>query len=414
MLKRLLPDPERPTPDDIAMSRPFFLILYLVMAGGYLAVLLSDASLREPARLALFTALMLAQGALYWLSESRTTFRRRWLAYFVGQGALTFAIGLLTHGHWLILALYMALMGQAAGMLWPNLRAIALTVFICLGLLTLNLIVSWGLQEFVQFLPLIGPMLAFVLTYVVLFVRQAEARERAQALLRELEAAHRQLQEYAARVEELTVSRERQRMAQELHDTLAQGLAGLILQLEAADSHLESGNPARAQAVIQQAMQRARTTLHEARRAIHALRPTALEQGSLIDALGREVDQFAATTGLRTTFDVDADSLVVPPEVAQDILRIVQESLSNVARHARASHVLVRLAQSSEGFQVLVQDDGVGFDPAEGLERPGCFGLAGMQERAQRVGGVLRVESAPGRGTRVVLEIGETVRRMEG
>jgi signal transduction histidine kinase len=154
-------------------------------------------------------------------------------------------------------------------------------------------------------------------------------------------------------------------------------------------------------------MQRTRATLHEARRAIQALRPAALERGNLIDALGREIDQFSANTGIRTTFDVADGPIDVSPEMAQDILRIVQESLSNVTRHADASHVLVQLAQSREGLQVVVQDDGVGFDPGEGLERPGCFGLAGMQERALRVGGALEVESARGRGTRVVLSVGE-------
>jgi len=93
--------------------------------------------------------------------------------------------------------------------------------------------------------------------------------------------------------------------------------------------------------------------------------------------------------------------------MAQDILRIVQESLTNVSRHAHASHVLVRLAWSSGGLQVMVQDDGVGFDPAQGLGRPGCFGLAGMQERARRLGGELWVESELGRGTKVMLRIEE-------
>jgi signal transduction histidine kinase len=93
--------------------------------------------------------------------------------------------------------------------------------------------------------------------------------------------------------------------------------------------------------------------------------------------------------------------------MAQDILRIVQESLSNVARHAQASYVRVRLAENGDGLVVVVQDDGIGFDPAEGLERPGCYGVAGMQERARRLGGALRVESAPGEGTRVILRIEE-------
>jgi len=223
-------------------------------------------------------------------------------------------------------------------------------------------------------------------------------------MVQELEIAHRQLQEYAAQVKELTISQERERMARELHDTLAQGLAGLILQLEAADSHLETGNSERAQAVVQQAMGRARMTLHEARRAIQALRPMALEQGNLIDALGREVDQFVADTGTHATFEVEGGLFDVPPDLAQDALRIVQESLTNVAHHAQASRVRVRVTRSEGAYQVVIQDDGVGFDLNDELEQPGRFGIAGMRERAQHMGAILHVASAPGEGTRITLE----------
>jgi NarL family two-component system sensor histidine kinase YdfH len=244
-----------------------------------------------------------------------------------------------------------------------------------------------------------------VLIYVLLYIRQVQAREEAQNLLHELETANRQLSEYAAQVEELTISQERQRMARELHDTLAQGLAGLILQLEAADGYLEGGNQAQARTVVQQAMQRARTTLQEARRAIQALRPEILEQGNLVDALGHEVDQFAATAGIRATLEVSGEPPEAPAGMTLDILRIVQEALSNVGRHAQAGHVWVRLSRDDGALQVLVQDDGLGFDPAAGRQRPGCFGLAGMQERAERIGGSLQVESEPGQGARLVLRV---------
>jgi len=409
MSRRSSSDAKRSNHDEKTLTQPFFLILYLVMTGGYLAAVLSDPSLRELARLALFTALMLMHGVLYRLSEHHIVFRRRLPAYFAVQAALAFSIGLLTRGHWLTIALYLALTGQFGGTLWPNVRAIVLAVLTCFALLFLNMVMFLGLWESIQFSLVLAFLFAFVVVYVVLFMRQAEAREQAQMLLRELESTHRQLQEYAAQVEELTLGRERERMARELHDTLAQGLAGLILQLEAADSYLESGDLARAQAVVQQAMQRARATLHEARRAIRALRPTALEQGNLTDALGQEIDQFAATTGVRTTFEVNGSPHGVSPEMAQDILRIVQESLTNVARHAQAGHVLVRLTGGDGGLQLMIQDDGVGFDLSESLERPDCFGLAGMQERASCWGGVLQVDSALGKGTKVTLKMGNLV-----
>jgi NarL family two-component system sensor histidine kinase YdfH len=399
--------------EEIAGSWPFFALVSLVIAGGYITALLSNQSLRELPRLAVFTMLILLHGGLYWFVGFLMT-ARRWLpAYFVVQGALAFAIGLLTPGHWLGIALHMSLAGLLIGALWPNLRASILAAVICFALLVLNLAVSsWNPHAIIEFLPLVGFMLMFVFVYVTLLVQQVEARQQAQRLLRELEAAHQQLQDYANQVEELTISQERERMARELHDTLAQGLAGLILQLEAADSHIESENVPRAQAVVQQAMQRARTTLDEARRAIQALRPSALEEGGLIHALQREIDQFTATTGVPTTFD-GADSLPeLPADLAQNILRIVQESLTNAARHADASHVLVQIVADAGKLQVIVQDDGVGFDLNEGMERPGCFGLAGMYERAERVGGELDLESTPGKGTKVVLNMGSELEKM--
>ena len=397
--------------DDVAEAWPLYLMLYLVMAMTYVMVLVDEPSVRQPGPLALFTALMLAHGVLHWFSprlnaDPGLSRRGLWtLAYVIVQGGIVFAMGHMTQLQGLIMGLYFALAGEMAGILWPDLRAIALTASFYVGLLILNIVGVWSFKALVQFSFVIGSLLVFVLVYVAAFIRQIEARERTQKLFQELELAHGQLQEYAAQVEELTISQERERMARELHDTLVQGVAGLILQLEAVDSHLESGNPDRAQAVVQQAMGRARTTLHEARRAIQALRSTALERASLIDALGREADQLAASTDIRTTFEVETGSPDLPPEAAQDILRIVQESLSNVARHARASHVHVRLARGDDGLEVVVQDNGVGFDPVQGLQRPGCFGLAGMQERAERIGGVLQVESERGEGTRVILSV---------
>ncbi len=193
MSQRSSSDVERSAGDEMAQAWPFFVIVSLVMVGGYVTALISNQSLREPVHLALFTTLILMHGSLYWLSPRLTLVGRRLLAYCVVQGALTFAIGLLAPGHWLTLALYLALAGLITGALWPNLRAIAMAISLCFGLLALNLIMSWGLQEFVQFLPIVGLMLAFVFTYVVLFVRQVEARERAQTLLHDLEIAHRQL-----------------------------------------------------------------------------------------------------------------------------------------------------------------------------------------------------------------------------
>jgi NarL family two-component system sensor histidine kinase YdfH len=294
---------------------------------------------------------------------------------------------------------------MAVAILWPNIHMVALVVVLCLVLSSYHLVRYWGWSELTKFLPSLGISMAFVVVYVVLFIRQTQARERAQDLLKELETAHRQLQAYADRVEDLTISQERQRMAQELHDTLAQGLAGLIMQLDAADSHLEEGNVPKAQETVQRAMGRARTTLREARRAIQALRPAALEQNSLVDALGHEVDGFAEATGIQATFQVGVGALDVPPEAAQDVLRVVQEGLTNIARHAGASYVGVRLEVREDHLRIEIQDDGVGFDPDGTAGQEGSYGLRGMKERARHIGGELAMHSAPGKGTTVILEM---------
>ncbi|MCP4544283.1 MAG: sensor histidine kinase [Chloroflexi bacterium] len=393
--------------DDLTARLPFFMILYLVIIAAYAFILVNNESLREPARLIPFTVLLLMHSGLHLLCL-RLPAGKRWVPfYIVVQGALVFAISWLTSSQWFIIGLSMTLVSEAGGLLWPDRRAVALVALFFFVLILLHVTMMWGFQAFVQSAVAVSGAFLLVLTYVLLFTRQTQAREQAQSLLRELEIAHRQLQAYADQVEELTITQERERMACELHDTLAQGVAGLILQLEAVDSHLENDNADRAQVVVQQAMQRARTTLDEARRAIRALRPSALEKGHLIDALRQEVDQLAVTADVHTTFEADVDLSDVSPQVAQNILRIVQECLSNIDRHAIASRVLVQLTENDNGeLRVVVRDDGIGFDLTGALDQPDCFGLIGMQERATRLGGAVRVESVLDQGTKVTLKIG--------
>jgi signal transduction histidine kinase len=130
-----------------------------------------------------------------------------------------------------------------------------------------------------------------------------------------------------------------------------------------------------------------------------------LEQTGLVDALGREVDAFAVTTGIQAAFQVGSGPLNVPPAAAQDVLRIVQESLTNVARHADATHVTVRVEARDDRLRVAVQDDGSGFEPDQVVGQPGSYGLRGIKERADHIGGDLQVHSTPGRGTTVALEL---------
>lgn len=241
------------------------------------------------------------------------------------------------------------------------------------------------------------PVAAFTIVYTYLYIRQAEARTHAQALLKELETAHRQLSAYALQVEELTRTAERQRMARELHDTLAQGLAGVVLQLEAVQSHLENGNTSRAQQIVQQAAERARLTLADARRAIDDLRTVQSDKLELETAVRAEVERFTNATGIPCELNISLPE-GINENISGHAVRITGEGLNNIARHARASAVKLKMEHTDTHLIIELRDNGVGFDPAIAQNQPGHYGLLGMRERARLAGGSLKVESTPGAG----------------
>jgi signal transduction histidine kinase len=197
---------------------------------------------------------------------------------------------------------------------------------------------------------------------------------------------------------------ERNRIAREIHDTLAQGLAGIIIQLQAAEAWM-SREPARSQQALGNATNLARSSLQEARRSVWDLRPELLQRGSLAQALREEMVRTQERTGVKTSVrlqDLRQLTLAAPTEVS--IFRIVQEAVANSVRHGRPSRVAVEVARDDGHLRVTVADDGCGFDPAR-PSRAGAFGITSMRERANSVGGGITVESAPGRGTKVVLDL---------
>lgn len=222
--------------------------------------------------------------------------------------------------------------------------------------------------------------------------------------------ANRRLEHYAEQVQELTLANERQRMARELHDTLAQGLAGLILQLEAADSHLARGNPARAQSIIEQAMTRARTTLADARRAIDDLRASEDAPRDVAHLVRAEAEHFRETTGIVVTLYI-AQLPALDANVQETILRAIREGLTNIARHAHARNVWIRVALEGDAVCATLRDDGIGFDAERVQASNGHYGLLGLRERAQLAGAELNVSSAEGNGTTIVLRV--PLRRLE-
>ena len=205
------------------------------------------------------------------------------------------------------------------------------------------------------------------------------------------------------RMREVAVLEERNRLAREIHDTLAQGFTGIIRQLEAAELALRK-RPREAAARLSNAMNLATESLQEARRSVWDKVPWALEQRPLESALELEVRRLEAAGPERASFTLSGERRELPPDVQTALLRICQESLANIHKYAKATEVKVTLAYQVGQVVLAVQDNGIGFDPdvpAGRRQDGGGFGLVSMRERARLLGGELIVESYPGQGTLV-------------
>lgn len=240
--------------------------------------------------------------------------------------------------------------------------------------------------------------LAIIGLVAIVVERLVRAQQQEQ---RALELANRQLAVRAATVEQLAESRERNRLAREMHDTLAHSLTGLSVQLQALGRVLES-DPVAAQVQLKAAQATVRDGVAEARRSIQALRATPLADLGLAEALRQLCRSYAERLGIVFTCGVEEVG-VLEPAVEQALYRTAEGALANVERHANATYVSMSLAQQGAIVCLRIADDGAGFDPA--AVPPERYGLAGMHERAQAIGATLTVQSMPGRGTVVVMEV---------
>ena len=222
---------------------------------------------------------------------------------------------------------------------------------------------------------------------------RAEAEERA----RELEVLYGQAQQAAA-------LEERQRLARDLHDSATQSLYSARLHAEAALRLLASGDTATAAEYVREVKDAARDALAEMRLLIHELRPPVLEEQGLAAALRLRLEAVEGRAGLVTELVVEPEAVErLPGALEQELYRVAQEALNNALKHGRPSRIAVCLRQVAGQVSLEVADDGVGFDVA--ARANGGLGLQGMRERVARLGGKLDIESAPGLGTRVRLEV---------
>jgi signal transduction histidine kinase len=293
---------------------------------------------------------------------------------------------------WLLVPV--VLIGWQYGRRWFNVALVVVMVgYAWLGLLLGGdafLLGGYALMSFSRL------ALIVLVGFVIMRFVEAQHGER-----RALEAANRQLAARAATAEQLAESRERNRLARELHDTLAHSLTGLNLQLQAVETLLDH-DPAAARVQLAEAEGTVRSGIQESRRAILALRATPLQDLGLAEALRQLARKYADRTGVALTCDV-ADAGALDALTEQAIYRVAEAALDNVEQHAAATELAVRLSRPDAGCGLVLEiaDNGLGFDPSQvPADR---LGLHGMAERAALIGSRLDVVSSPGNGTRVTL-----------
>ena len=273
-------------------------------------------------------------------------------------------------------------------------------VFVVIFNVIAGTLVAWrnpGLPSALTALGIVIFAVAFSYVYSRWIVRVIEQSLDRAALIEQLESTRAEL---AAAHHEAGVLAERHRLAGEIHDTLAQGFTSIVTLVQAAEASLDAASPARRH--LDLALATARENLAEARTLVTALTPPALQAGGLADTVQRVTGATGAQAGLEAHAEVTGTARRLPTGTEVVLLRVCQEALANVRKHAAARRVSVRLCYADGAVQLTVADDGRGFDPSA---TDGGYGLNGMRDRVRQVGGTVEEDSAPGRGTTVSAEV---------
>ena len=244
------------------------------------------------------------------------------------------------------------------------------------------------------FMALVSILLGFWISSII------EQSTQRRQLIEQLEATRAEL---AAAERREGILEERQRLAREIHDTLAQGFTSIVMHLEAAEGALP--DPETMQKYIDRARSTARSSLDQARRVVRDLRPDSLEEQSLPEALERTAARWGDETGIPVITNVTGHPVPLHPNLEVTLLRATQEALHNIRKHAQATEVQLTLSYMTDMVILDIQDDGVGLGGAKPSSLSGGFGLQAMRERVEACGGTLSLESDPGEGTTVVILI---------
>ncbi|MCY8370860.1 sensor histidine kinase [Bacillus haynesii] len=342
-----------------------------------------------------FTVLTAIFALMHW--HSYRWVKKRVILYFVLQGLITFTLANVMSDFLvlIIIGLYAFLIGQIIGM--ADRRKTFLILYLLL-LLSITVLYHIHKGEYLHFLVIAVPIMIVIITYAATFFAQVDEKIKAQLTLERLELAHQQ-------VEQLTLQNERQRMARDLHDTLAQGLVSLNMQLDAIHIHLAKDNTERAKEIVQQSMNRVKSTLADARSAIDDLRSKSEEIGFLKERITSLMDHFQESTGMACFLDYRLDQV---PDVrtAENCYYIIGECIANAVKHAEAEMISVSIWDDDKRrLHLTVKDNGKGFDVEKGKKKRGHYGLLGIEERVRAMKGQFNIKSTTSKGTQIDITV---------
>ena len=372
----------------------FYVLLVVALASSLLDMGLHGW--RQPA----IVGLTVLFGLWYWFM---IMLHRRWiqndfpmLVYAAGAIALCITLIWIDASYYLLLFVMYSQFYSFLRIRWAIPASVVLTAFLVLrGILEAP--EAWPYWVFIATLSVLFGI--FFALWINSIIEQSQERRQ---LIEEVESTREEL---AARQHRAGILEERSRLAREIHDTLAQGFISIVAHLEAAEAALSPGSE-QARRHLQQARRTARENLVEARHLVAALRPEILEGSSLSGALKRLAERWSEESGVPASVSVTGDEHPLAQGSQVALLRAAQEALSNTRRHAGAGEVSITLSYMDDLVALDVQDDGTGFEPDNvAVAANRGFGLRAMRERVEALGGSLLVESGPGAGCTLVVEL---------
>jgi signal transduction histidine kinase len=266
------------------------------------------------------------------------------------------------------------------------------------------LLSSLGLAKGLPLMFIYGSAYFLLAAFIVIVREAVAARDESQKQQTELQAAHQQLQAYTEQAEELAVLEERNRLARELHDSITQSLHSATLMAEAGQRLASSGDIEQVRRYLIRLGEISQQALREMRLLVYELRPLALLDVGLVGALQQRLDAVERRAGVEVRFSCD-DEIEIPEVIEEELYRVAMEALNNSLHHANPTSVKVTLRKKPNReipcIELSIIDNGVGFDPADKENQEG-FGLTGMRERIEKLGGELEILSAPGEGTQII------------